>query len=276
MSPRGDLPLGGVRVVVTRAAHQADATAAAFEAAGARVERLPLLEVVAPDDPGPLDRALAALRPSAAFDWIVFTSTNAVEQVLARLPASAGTPLPAGLRVAAIGPSTSQALRAHGIRPDLEAADSRAEGLAEQLVPRLSAGERVLLPQAADARPVLEELLVAAGAEVTRVDAYAKRMPPASRRRAEEIFDAPSRDEPLGWVTFTSPSIARNFARLGEEVWGPAWAARRRGLLAVSIGSVTGAALRKLGIEPVAEAATPGDREMVEAVIAARAARDRR
>ena len=114
MPPHGHhpaLPLAGVRVVVTRAAHQAGSTVRAFEEAGARVELLPLLEVVPPADPEPLDRALARLED---FSWVLFTSTNTVEQVLERLPADASAAVPEGVRIAAVGPSTGDALRERG------------------------------------------------------------------------------------------------------------------------------------------------------------------
>lgn len=253
-------PLRGLRVVVTRALHQADSTVQAFEQAGARVERLPLIEVVPPADPAPLAAALSRLE---SFDWVLFTSANTVDAVFDAL----GRPWPSGPerpRVATVGAVTAEALRAKGLDTDLQALDSRAEGLADLVGPCLVGGENLLLPQAADARPVLEDLLLASGGRVVRVDAYAKRMPPSSRTRADEIFG----DGPLGWVTFTSPSIARNFASL----WGEQWPGRRQGLLAVSIGRVTSAALRKLGVEPAAVATTPGDDGMVEAVAAAVAA----
>lgn len=260
--------LVGVRVVVTRAAHQAPPTVLAFEEAGAAVELLPLLEVVTPADPEPLDAAVDALGGIA---WVVFTSTNAVEQVLAR-PAWPPA-LPPGVRVASVGGATSDALRTRGLEPDLEATDSRAEGLAADLLRRLRpadgagfdpAGEGtvegtpVLLPQASDARPVLEEELSRGGARVERVDAYAKRLPPDAPERARQLFGRGA----LGWVTFTSPSTARRFA----DLWGDDWPARRKGLLAASIGPVTSEALRELGVEPAAEAERPGDRELVAAV----------
>lgn len=255
-APPTDRPLEGIRVVVTRALHQASSTVEAFEEAGARVELLPMIEVVPPEDPVPLDRSLAAL---AEFDWALFTSTNTVERVLDRLGELATGRFPDSVRVAAVGSSTGMALRKHGIEPELEATDSRAEGLADLLSPRLGGGESLFLPQAADARDVLENLLLRAGGRVVRVNAYAKRVPPDGRERAEAIFGS----GPLGWVTFTSPSIARNFAGL----WGDAWSERRPSLQAVSIGPVTSGALRKLGVEPAAEAESPGDEEMVEAVV---------
>lgn len=245
------LPLAGLRVVVTRAAHQAEGTARAFREAGADVDLLPLLELTPPDDPRPLAAALASLDDYA---WIVFTSANAVERVLD----ASGTALPSGLRVASIGDATSEALRSLGIEAELEPDDARAEGVAAALGPHVSGGARVLLPQAADARAVLERELTRAGARVDRVDAYGKRAPLGVRERAAEIFGTAT----VGWVTFTSPAIARAFA----DLWDAEWPTHRRTLLAASIGPVTSAALRELGVEPSAEAASPGDEELVAAV----------
>jgi len=85
-------PLRGLRVVVTRAEHQAGGLAEAFTAAGATVELLPLLEVIPPADPRPLERAASEL---ALYDWLVFTSSNAVE---AFLPLTGGS-VPGRLRI---------------------------------------------------------------------------------------------------------------------------------------------------------------------------------
>lgn len=243
-------PLAGLRVVVTRAEHQSEGLAAAFERAGARVELLPLLEVVPPADPRPLERAAADL---ASYDWLVFTSANAVE---AFLPLTG--PLRSGLRIAAVGPATAAALRAFGSEPHLTARKAEAEGLAADLAPRI-AGKRVLLPQAADARPTLLQELKGAGAEAVAVVAYDKRLPPEAPARAAELFTA----TPLGWVTFTSPRIVRHFV----ELLGADWERRKGELRAVSIGPVTSAELRRYGVEPAAEAGRPGEEEMVEAVL---------
>ncbi len=253
-------PLAGLRVVVTRAEHQADDLAAAFAGAGARVELLPLLAVVPPADPRPLERAATEL---ALYDWLVFTSANAVE---AFLPLTGGA-LPARVRVAAVGPATAAALRGFEVEPHLEARKADAEGLVADLAPHVARRRRVLLPQASDARPTLAEGLAAAGAEAVAIVAYDKRLPPEAPRRAAELFAT----EPLGWVTFTSPRIVRHFVELLSGDWE-----RRRGeLLAASIGPVTSAELRRQGAEPAAEAARPGDEEMVAAVAAA-VRRDRR
>ena len=244
----------GFRVVVTRAAHQAAGLTAAFEAAGATVEHLPLLEMIPPDDPRPLERAASEL---ALYDWLVFTSSNAVD---AFLPLTGGA-LPPRLRVAAVGPATAEALRAYGLEPHLTAARADAEGLLTDLAPLVDRSRRVLLPQAADARPTLSEGLSRAGAEAVAVVAYDKGMPPDARDRAARLFA----ETPIGWVTFTSPRIVRHFV----ELFGADWERRRPELRAASIGPVTTAELRRQGVERIAEAATPGEEGLVEVVLAA-------
>jgi uroporphyrinogen-III synthase len=250
-------PLVHLRVVVTRAEHQAGGLAEAFAAAGAAVELLSLLEVVPPADPRPLERAASEL---ALYDWLVFTSANAVD---AFLPLTGGG-LPDRLRVAVVGPATAAALRAWEIEPDLIAARADAEGLLAELGPRVDRSRRVLLPQAADARPALAEGLTRSGAEAVTVTAYDKALPADAPRRAAELFST----APIGWVTFTSPRVVRHFIDLlGED-----WNRRQPELRAVSIGPVTTAELRRHGVEPAAEAARPGDEGMVEAVVRAVAA----
>jgi uroporphyrinogen-III synthase len=249
-------PLAGVRVVVTRGTRQASGLAAALAAAGAAVEPLPLLEVVPPAEPAPLARAAAEL---PLYDWVVLTSTNAVHALLPRAPAA----LPSRLRTAAVGAATAAALRGLGVEPTLVAwaGNESAGGLLAVLLPHLDCGQRVLLPQAADALPTLRDGLRAAGIAAVAVAAYDKRLPAAARSRAEELFAG----QPIGWVTFTSPSIVRNFATL----FGDAWPPRRGELRAASIGPVTSAELRRQGVEPAAEAARPADADLAAAVAVA-------
>ena len=251
--------MNGLRVVITRSEHQADALTAAFAAAGFRAELLPLLEIVPPADPRPLERAATEL---ALYDWLVFTSANAVE---AFLPLTGGA-LPARVRVAVVGSATAEALRGFEVEPFLEARQSDAEGLVADLAPYVGRRRRVLIPQASDARPTLADGLTAAGAEAVTIVAYDKRLPPDAPRRAAELFA----DEPLGWVTFTSPRIVRHFAGLfGSELLREDWERRRGTLRAASIGPVTSAELRRLGVEPAAEAKRPGNENVVAAVVEA-------
>jgi uroporphyrinogen-III synthase len=249
-------PLAGVRVVVTRPARQAEGLCAAFAAAGARVERLPLIEVVPPADPSPL---LAAAADLASYRWVIFTSANAVR---ALVDAAAGG-LPAGLRLATVGGATTSALREAGLEPSLEG-EGGGESLAE-LLAFVGKGGRILFPAAQDARPQTAAMLRASGYEVDEVVAYDKRLPEGTEARAGELFPV---GEPIGWVTFTSPRIAEAFAGLFAD-----WEGRRETVRAVSIGATTSEELQRLGVEPAAEAGRPGDEGLVETVVSVEVAR---
>ncbi|MFI5006451.1 MAG: uroporphyrinogen-III synthase, partial [Solirubrobacterales bacterium] len=80
--PRAAGPLAGRRIVVTRRLSQASALVRALRDRGAAVLEVPAIEVVPPEDVRPLD---AALSRRESYDWIAFTSANAVHAVRDRL-----------------------------------------------------------------------------------------------------------------------------------------------------------------------------------------------
>jgi uroporphyrinogen III methyltransferase / synthase len=232
-------PLVGRTVVVTRAAAQAQRFTALLQAAGARVIEAPAIVIGPPASWEPLDTALGALD---TFTWVVFTSTNGVLMVDRRLAAlGLGWPALTGRRVAAIGPATADALREHGIRVDVVPSEYRAEGLVSRLRAVLAAGDRVLLPRAAQTRDVLVTELRALGVHVTEVAAYATRKPEGGAARLADALAAGAIDA----VTFTSSSTARNFAEGFTESERRAW----RGRVAVaSIGPITAATAAEYGL----------------------------
>lgn len=166
-------PLAGRRVVVTRAPHQAADFAAMLTARGAVPLLYPCIDIDTPEDPAALD---AALRDAAAgaFDWLVVTSRNTVMAIDRRLAALGLAPEAlAAMRVAAVGPATAEAAaETLGLTADLVPEEHVAEALAAALIDATSAGQRILLPQSAIARPVLAEALSEAGLIVTAVPAY--------------------------------------------------------------------------------------------------------
>ena len=134
-------PLVGRRVVVTRAAEQADALADILRERGALPVVVPLVEIV--PRPGEL-AALAALRPTD-FDWLVVTSPNAAQALADVHPAEAAPTVTesaatdaAGHRcalVAAVGTATATELAAAGRQVALVPARQRAAALVEPAVP---------------------------------------------------------------------------------------------------------------------------------------------
>src|SRR5215471_1333456 len=171
-----DKPLQGRTVLITRASGQSEEMAGLLEELGAEVICCPTIEFVPPDDWQPLDRAIAALQ---GFDWIVFTSANGVRFFLRRLAekSSPGLAAIAGLTCCAIGPATAAALQKAGIRVDVIAADSKAEGALRTIIEDAGGedrlrGLRFLIPRAAVGRDLLPDELRKLGAEVEVVPAY--------------------------------------------------------------------------------------------------------
>lgn len=252
-----DLPLRDCRVVITRAAHQGDSLRDAFEAVGAEVTTLPLLEI----RPAAPDVVAAAIARARGSEWVVFASANAVES-LGKTLEQLRPPGNAKPRLAVVGPATADALGRRGLRPDLVATRQRATGLVAELAPRLRPGDRVTVPQADDARPELVEGLAATGAQVFPFITYHKTLPEEAGPRSRALFATGA----VGWVTFTSPRIVRHFV----QVLGDDWPRRRAELLALSIGPVTSGELRRFEVEPAAEASLPTPEAMVRAVVEAR------
>jgi uroporphyrinogen III methyltransferase/synthase len=256
-------PLAGKRIVVTRAAAQAGALTQALGEAGAEVLLLPLVEFLEAENTESLD---GALRELGSFDWLIFTSANAV-----RFLAKRGRELgllhlgdsKSGPRVAAVGPATASAAEAEGFAVDMVPAHHRGSEVAAELIAELGPrmrGTRVLLPRGNRADDALPSLLKEAGATVTQVIAY----------RTEESSDADSglleeiRRGGVDVITLASPSA---FYALTELI-GPETLARiamRTSLAA--IGSTTAAAVQEFGRPAPIEAREATPAGMVEGII---------
>lgn len=257
----GALPLAGCRVLVTRASEQAGEIAARLEALGATVIEAPAIRLVEPPDWQPLDRALDRL---STYDWIVFTSQNAVPRMLARMkergiPESALVPS----RHAAIGEATAVVLHGRGLRVDLIADEYRAESVADALERGPLRGKRILIPRALVAREVLPERLQKAGAEVEVAPVYQTVADPEGAAIARQALA-----RGVDVVTFTSASTVRGFF----EAIGDA-RSRLSGVWLASIGPVTSDAIRAEGCEPEVEASPYTVPALVEALARHRALR---
>lgn len=248
-----DARLAGRRVVVTRARSQAAALVRLLEERGAEVLAYPAIEIVDPPDFGPVDDAIRSLD---LYAWAVFTSTNAVERFFARMAeADKDARHMHGLRVAAVGPATADALSRHGIRPDFVPDEYVGEGVLDGLCVRgVGEGTRVLLPRALEAREVLPDELQVRGAHVDVVPVY-RTVPGAGDPEVLARLRAGEADA----VTFTSSSTVRNFARLTEGI-------DLSGLAVACIGPVTAATARELGMRVDVEPAEYTVPALVEAL----------
>jgi uroporphyrinogen III methyltransferase/synthase len=240
-------PLAGRTIVVTRARAQAESLIEPLEDLGADVIALPVIETVEPEDWAPADAAIDAL---SSYDWVLLSSTNAVERFVARATER-------GLdidelrdgRYAVVGTSTGERLRELGIEPDLVPEEFRAEGLAVAFrAEGAGPGMRVLIPRALKGRDVLPEALREMGATVDVVAVY--RTVPATPDAGE--VDRLTAAEGL-IVTFTSPSTVHNFASVLENAGLNAEEFLATATTA-SIGPVTTKALAEHGLEADVEA----------------------
>jgi uroporphyrinogen III methyltransferase/synthase len=162
-------PLFGRRVVVTRAQTQASTLSARLLELGGRPIEVPTIGIELPADGGAgLDRAAAELA-EGRYEWVIFSSPNAVAALLDRVRDIRAF---GSARLAAMGPGTADALSAWRLIPDLVPEQAIAESMLEAFPDPAGPGSRVLLPRAAAGREVLPEGLAAAGWEVVTVEAY--------------------------------------------------------------------------------------------------------
>ena len=239
-------PLFGRKVVVTRARAQASSLVAKLTALGAETIELPTIQIADAADGGEALRKAAGRVPS--YDWVVFTSVNAVDRLFTYLH-DARAFGPAG--VAAIGPGTAGALAAHGVVADLQPASAVAEALVESFP---SGSGPVLLPQAAAARPVLTEGLGAKGWKVDVVEAY--RTVPA--RPSDDALAAAAKADA---IAFTSSSTVTSWlAMTGADALPP---------VVACIGPVTAATAAEHGVPVTVVAGEHTVEGLVDALVAA-------
>jgi len=253
---------GGRAVVVTRTTGGGDELSARLRELGLEVRELPAIELGPPADLRPLD---AALRELERYHWVAFASAAAVERVLSRLDEMglARSAL-AGRSLAAVGPATAERLRARLRAPDLVPGEASGAALAAALAPAVG-GRRVLLPRAAEGRPELADGLVAAGAELTAVEAY--RTVPVSAERLAPLAGWLRAGE-VAAVAFASPSAVRAVAAaMGAD---PAPLAA---VLLAAIGPTTAGALEEAGLPVGLVAARATGADLAQAIAARLGAR---
>lgn len=252
-------PLAGKRIIVTRAREQSNDFVHSLQKLGAEVLLMPTVSFAPPDDWTPLD---TALREFARFDWILFTSQNAVGFFCRRwreLGLDAGLfQLPKPL-VAAVGPATAQAASENGLRVDYIAKSSTGAALATEMRNALG-GKSVLLPRSNRADDRLPDSLCADGAFVTEVVAY--------RTSAPESFDpdilARLRLAEIDAISFASPSAFHNLSRFLDSSDELVSLSQRVPFAA--IGPTTARALRGAGIRVAIEAVEPSAACLADAI----------
>ena len=246
--------LFGKRVLITRSRSQASRLRTLLEQAGANAVELPTIQIGPLKDFAELDATLAALQD---FQWVIFTSANAVESVFERLELQGKDARAlAGTTVGAIGPATAQALANRGITADFVPSRPVSDVVLKELSGRDWQGVSVLLPSADIGRDELEKGLTGMGAKVNRLAAYRNVPVEGVGGLAKQAFL-----DGVDIVTFTSSSTVRNLVEMLDG--------DRAGLdssFIACIGPVTAATARELGLRVDLEASEHTVEGLVEAL----------
>ena len=242
MGERNHKPLAGKRVVVTRALEQSQSLVEALRDAGAEPVLLPLVAFAPADNFAELD---ACLRNSARFDWVFFTSQNAVRAVQQRC-SNLELPLAKvfeGLKIAAVGPATAGAVTAAGLTVNFISRIHSGVALAEELSAEAQK-KRVFLPRSNRANPDLIEVLNLHGWRVTPVVAYKTVSPNSDSPETQESLLHGDADA----ILFFSPSAVHH---LRDLLGVNRFRDLSRQSVFVAIGPVSENALKAEGVDRI-------------------------
>lgn len=258
--------LDSTTVLVTRARAQAEEMTVLLEGLGASVIHVPTIEFIPPDDPAPLDNALRRLEE---YDWIIFTSSNAVDFFMRGLreTRSEGVAVLGARSTCVIGTATARALEEAGIGANVVAQESTSEGVLQELIERIGGQSRIselkfLIPRAKVAREVLPSRLRDLGAQVDVVEAYQTVLPQITPASLKRLFE----ESRIDVITFTSSSTVSNLATL---LGLTDLSDLLKGALVACIGPVTAETARRFGLTNIIQPDVYTAAELVRAIATA-------
>jgi uroporphyrinogen III methyltransferase/synthase len=239
------------QIVLTRPRHQSAELEEELQRHGARVHLAPLIRTE-PIHPESLAAAVARL---VEFDWLVFTSANGVAYFHEQF-AAVSAQMPAGIRIAAIGPATAGAVERYGWSVSLRPRSSNSEGLVEAFRRFPVKGKHFGLFIAEKTRDILPAALSQMEARVT-VTAVYRTVPDEAGIVALQALPWDRIDA----VVFASGSAAEIFAARRPR------GAKRSGIRHCAVGAVTARRMPQLGLRVdlvAGEASVQGIVEVLE------------
>lgn len=206
-------PLYGKRIIVTRAKNQASVFSTKIEELGGITIEIPTIKLVEPDDVSIIDKAIGKLSDNF-FDWVMFTSANAVNALADRLEHKGkNIDILNNTKIAVIGKSTALAVKAYGLEPAFIPKSFVAESAVDGFIKLADGDEKILIPRAQVARKIIPDKLKERGFDVSVAPVY-KNIP-------VDNIEPHILSELLSWgvdyITFTSSSTATNFFKLVEK-----------------------------------------------------------
>ncbi|MBD2083273.1 uroporphyrinogen-III synthase [Leptolyngbya sp. FACHB-17] len=235
-----NLPLFGKTIVVTRAAGQSSQFSYSLQNYGAKVIEMPTIEIVPPSSWDQLDQAITSL---SDFDWLILTSTNAVDYFFERL-ASQLKDLRglAAIKIAVVGEKTAQRLRQRGLQPDFIPPEYIADAMVVNF-PESIDGKKILFPRVeTGGRDVLVRAFSDRGAIITEVAAYQSTCPRIPDAKSIAVIQ----DQAANLVTFASSKTVKHFCELLQQTIGDHWVESLKIVKFASIGPQTSKTCRAL------------------------------
>ena len=228
----------GKRIVVTRSRAQASVLVQKIRELGGTPLEFPTIEIQKAVNLNPLKKALKEIKQ---YDWIIFTSVNAIDIFFGQMDLDQiDIRELKGVNIAAIGPVTRQKLEARGLRVEAMPEEYRAEGVLDTLNGLALKGQRVLLPRAKGARSILPDTLVEWGLEVDEIHLYQAALSSGKNPFLADVIKSGEID----YITFTSSSTVSNFVEImGRDIAGliNSWAK------IACIGPITADKAREMG-----------------------------
>lgn len=211
MSVAPELALANIGVAITRPINQAKKLTQLIRDAGGNVISFPLIEITALDDYTAFEQVIEDIN---AYDWIVFISSNAVENSMPRLIKQG---IPNQLKFAAIGPTTAQSLQTFGIAEVLiPQGRFDSESLLSLQTMHDMQGKKVMIVRGIGGRDVLANILTERGAQVTFAECYQRINPQTSCQILEQAY----KDGKLHAIVVTSSEAMRYLLAIaGESDW---------------------------------------------------------
>lgn len=238
-------PLFGKRILVTRTREQASELVTRLEEEGAACLEYATISLEPPETFEELDRELGRL---AQYDWLLFTSINAVKFFFRRLfDKRLDARVLKGVMVGVVGGTTAEVLVGYGISADLVPEEFTGEGLAQSLLGVGMQGKKILIPRALQAREILPDTLREAGAEVVVVPVYRNVMPEKGAESSKALR-VDLEEKNIDLVTFTSSSTVNNFVEMLGVKDSAELVRLMNGVTVAAIGPITARAVEQRGL----------------------------
>ncbi|WP_109009829.1 uroporphyrinogen-III C-methyltransferase [Nostoc commune] len=211
--PSSSLPLSGKTILVTRSVGQSSQFSDRLIALGATVIEMPTLEIGPPSCWEALDNAIAHL---SDFDWLILTSTNAIDYFFERLNAQGkDSRALAGVKIAVVGEKTAYCLKQHSLQADFIPPNFIADSLVENFPEDLH-GKKVLFPRVeSGGREILVKELTLKGAKVIEVAAYQSCCPSGIPPEAQLALQ----NRKIDVITFASSKTVQFFCQLTNKIF---------------------------------------------------------